>query len=52
MFGIFQFWQVKDLKKEFNKHIYTNRELGKMFNINYSTVGYIVKGKAWKHIID
>jgi hypothetical protein len=41
---------VLEVRKLYDTGKYTHRELGKMFDVNHSLVGKIVRRENWKHI--
>lgn len=43
--------KVINIRKIFDNGALTNREIAKKFKIEASTVGQIVKGKTWKHLL-
>ena len=36
--------------REYKKQGLTNTEIGKMYNVHRETIGYIIRGKTWKHV--
>lgn len=42
---------VIDLRELFKTDKYTKRQLAEMFGIGESTVGAIIRGKTWKHLL-
>lgn len=42
--------QVIEILKLYKTSEYTYNDLGKMFNVSPITIGFIIRGKIWKHI--
>ena len=42
--------KVRDLRRQFASGDYTKKELGRIYNISDTAVGYIVRRKTWKYL--
>lgn len=42
--------QIKEIRTLCAKREFTQKKIGKMFNINHRTVSYIHRNKTWKHV--
>lgn len=42
--------QVREIRKLYAEGNYTYKQLGEMFNIHFSTVGYIIQRIRWAHV--
>jgi len=43
---------VKTIRKLYNTENYTTIKLGEMYNVNRSTISYIVNNKTYKHLLE
>lgn len=42
--------QVKSIRKLYKEGKFTQKQIGKMFGTDQGNIGYIVRGKTWKHV--
>lgn len=42
--------KVKKIRKLYNTRNYSQRKLGKMFDVSHTTIGYIINRKTWTHV--
>lgn len=43
---------VLDIRSKYSTGDYTQKELGEEFGVARNTIGYIVRRKLWRHLID
>jgi hypothetical protein len=42
---------VVEIRKLYKTGEYTHRQLAQMFNVNHSSIGTLLRGKSWKHVV-
>lgn len=42
--------QVREIRGLYASGQWTHRSLGKRFGVNHSTIGFILRGEAWRHV--
>lgn len=42
--------KVKEIRELYATGNYTYEDLGKMFDVHYSTIGYVNNGRLWSHV--